>query len=609
MPPLTRLHRRLCSILLVAVATLPLSGQDRVMAPQLNGPVPGPLPVFPSDNWWNQDVTSAPVDPNSAQFIAFINNSTTPRRLHPDFGPVVSSTEMYGIPFATVDGTQPKVSVSFYYSDESDGHNVPFYPIPEEAKTQPYWIEGGQPGNQSPGGDRHMLLIDKDNRILYELFDLFWNGSQWTAGSGARFDLNSNARRPDGWTSADAAGLAIFPGLVRYDEVYQSTEEIRHAFRFTVRASNGYVWPASHRAGSNSQALPMGARMRLKASKDISGYPAAMQKIFRAMKTYGLIVADNGSDMYISGAHHPNWDNGILNPAFHSLNANDFDVLQLGWRGSCAASSAPAAPTGFAAASNGLQANFSWTLPTTGGSYSTLVLEAGSGPGLANLASVPLSPTATSFSATGPAGTYYVRLRATNACGNVVSSEAILTLGTTCTPPGVPGAPVASVSGSNVSLTWTAGSGATSHVFEAGSAPTQANLLVTQVNGTSISAAAPSGTYYVRTRGRNACGTSAPSADTTVVVGGCTAPGAGSSLTSTVSGRTVTLNWGASSGATEYVLEVGSTTGASNVLVTSMGTLTSFSALAPPGTYFVRIRPRNACGSGGASNEVVITVV
>ena len=143
--------------------------------------------------------------------------------------------------------------------------------------------------------------------------------------------MNTNDRRPDGWTSADAAGLAILPGLVRYDEAF-GTEDIRHAFRVTVRATNGYVFPASHRAGSTAGALPMGARLRLKASKDLSGFPPELQRIFRAMKRYGLIVADNGSDMFISGAYDPRWSNDILNPAFRALTASDFEVITLGHR-------------------------------------------------------------------------------------------------------------------------------------------------------------------------------------------------------------------------------------------------------------------------------------
>ena len=144
------------------------------------------------------------------------------------------------------------------------------------------------------------------------------------------FDLSANGRRPEGWTSADAAGLAVLPGLVRYDEA--SRGPVRHALRMTVRATNGYVWPASHRAGSTSGALPMGARLRLKTAVDVSRHSPIVQNIFRAMQTHGLIVADNGSDMYVTGTMDSRWDNGILNPAFRSLTANDFEVIQLGWR-------------------------------------------------------------------------------------------------------------------------------------------------------------------------------------------------------------------------------------------------------------------------------------
>jgi len=304
------------------VAALPLAGQ-----PVRNGALPAPLPLFPRDNWWNTDVSAAPVDAKSASFISFVGPT---RGMHPDFGGDSGdpSSPIYGMPYVVVSGTQPRVSVSFDYDDESDHGG---YPIPEEAKTQQKWIEGGLAGNDpNADGDRHMLIVDRDNRILYELYALAWSGTAWTAGSGAIFPLDSNARRPDGWTSADAAGLAILPGLIRYDEVF-GPDPIRHAFRVTVRATNGYVFPASHRAGSTTNALPMGARLRLKASKDISQFSPPVQKIFQAMKTYGLIVADNGSDMYVSGTYDTRWDNDVLNPAFSSIKASDFEVVQLGW--------------------------------------------------------------------------------------------------------------------------------------------------------------------------------------------------------------------------------------------------------------------------------------
>jgi hypothetical protein len=250
------------------------------------------------------------------------------RTLHPDFGP-----SPYGIPYISVGGNQMRAPVTFVdYGSESDTgfHGENGYPIPTEARTQPNYIEGAAPGGGT-SGDRHLIVVDRDRWVLFELFATRWNNGRWEAGSGAVFDLSSNARRPEGWTSADAAGLAILPGLVRYDEA-ASGREIRHAFRVTVRATNGYVWPASHRAGSSGGALPMGARLRLKSSKNIAAYPAYIQRIVRAMQIYGLIVADNGSDMYISGAMDSRWNNDELNPAFRSLTAGDFEVVQLGWR-------------------------------------------------------------------------------------------------------------------------------------------------------------------------------------------------------------------------------------------------------------------------------------
>jgi hypothetical protein len=310
------------------------------------GPLPGPLPLFPANNWWNLDISNAPVDPASASYISFIGGSRT---LHPDFGGNVSpgSVQVYGFPYAVVDGTTPLRTVQFQYADESDGvdhstnRSVPFYPIPDEAITQTHWIEGGEPGNVDlrSSSDRHLLIVDRDHRYLFELYNVFYDGTGWQAGSGAFFDLSRSDRRPDGWTSADAAGLAILPGLVRYDEV-SGPDEIRHAFRVTVRATNGYVYPASHRAGSTPGALPMGARLRLKASVNLSGFPPDAQKIFRAMQHYGLIVADNGSDMYVSGTYDTRWNNDVLNPAFGALKASDFDVITLGY-----AAGPPAAPT------------------------------------------------------------------------------------------------------------------------------------------------------------------------------------------------------------------------------------------------------------------------
>jgi hypothetical protein len=333
---MARQHGGVLAATLVSMATL---GGVAVAAPSvLGGVLPGPLPIFPATNWWNLDVSTAPIDPSSSSYIAFIGSTRT---MHPDFGGDVSpgSVQVYGFPYAVVDSTVTKRAVQFQYAAESDGVNhltnisTPFYPIPDEAIGQAHWIEGGDPGTVDlrSSSDRHLLIVDRDQRYLYELYNVFYDGSGWRAGSGAFFDLNTNARRPETWTSADAAGLAILPGLVRYDEVFGSGE-IRHAFRVTVRATNGYVYPASHRAGSTTGALPMGARLRLKATRDLSAFPLEVQKIFRAMQRYGLIVADNGSDLYVSGTYDTRWDNGVLNPAFRALTASDFDVITLGYQ-------------------------------------------------------------------------------------------------------------------------------------------------------------------------------------------------------------------------------------------------------------------------------------
>jgi hypothetical protein len=307
------------------------------------GALPGPLPLFPADNWWNADVTSAPVDQNSATFIAWIGAT---QGMHPDFGGDAGATAIYGMPYIVVPGTQPLEPMAFDYVTESDTGapgRPAGYPIPVAAKTQPHWIEGGYPGNCDSSyagspcrGDKHVLIVDQDHRFLFET----WNtrclpaGSAsctWRAGSGAVFSLDSNARRPEGWTSADAAGLAILPGLVRYDEA-TGAGPILHAFRVTLRDSNGYVYPASHVAGSNPNAPPLGTRLRLKASKDLSTFPAIARKIFQAMKTYGLIFADNGTDLYVQGTYDTRWDNGVLNPAFSGIHGSDFEVIQLGWQ-------------------------------------------------------------------------------------------------------------------------------------------------------------------------------------------------------------------------------------------------------------------------------------
>lgn len=299
----------------------------------LLGDLPGGS-LFPRGDPWTVDVSGAPVDTASSRFLDFLSGRTAAnpgatRALHPDFGP-----PPYGIPYVVVAGTQPLEPVTFtLYGDESDDGapgRPSGYPIPVAARTLPGWIEGNVAGGGS-SGDRHLLIVDRDRRLLFETWATRWNASlgRWEAGSGAAWDLGTMPARPDGWTSADAAGLAILPGLVRFDE---AAGEIRHAFRFTARATNGRVWPATHSAGSTSGAPPMGLRLRLKASTDLSGYPQDVRRIFQAMKTYGLVLADNGSDLYVTGTMDARWNNDVLNPAFASLTADDFDVIERGWR-------------------------------------------------------------------------------------------------------------------------------------------------------------------------------------------------------------------------------------------------------------------------------------
>ena len=271
-------------------------------------------PIFPSDNIWNTLVDDLPVDSDSNAYITTIGAS---RGLHPDFGSGTWDGGPIGIPYTVVDGSQPEVNVDFDYADESDPGP---YPIPPDAP-----IEGGDLSS----GDRHVLVLDRDACILYELYAAYpkLDGS-WEAGSGAVFDLESNALRPEGWTSADAAGLPILPGLVRYDEV--SSGEIQHALRFTApQTRRAYDWPARHFASSLTGAAypPMGKRFRLKAGFDISGFSEEVQVILRALKKYGMILADNGSAWYISGAPDSRWDNDMLVSELGQVKGSNFEAV------------------------------------------------------------------------------------------------------------------------------------------------------------------------------------------------------------------------------------------------------------------------------------------
>jgi hypothetical protein len=269
---------------------------------------------FPASSPWNTDISGAPVDPNSDALIA----SCGIRNLHPDFGTTWNGAPN-GIPYVVVDGSLPRVPVSFEYDDESDPGP---YPIPANPP-----IEGGPNGS----GDRHVLVVDRDDWMLYELFAAYPRGDGgWQAGSGAIFDLDSNALRPAGWTSADAAGLPIFPGLVRYDEVVEQGE-IRHALRFTCPSTRrAYVPPARHWASSstNSALPPMGMRVRLEAGFDTTPFPSEVRVILEALKRYGMFVADNGSGWYVSGAPDSRWDDDRLG-ALKTVPSTAFEVVRM----------------------------------------------------------------------------------------------------------------------------------------------------------------------------------------------------------------------------------------------------------------------------------------
>jgi hypothetical protein len=268
--------------------------------------------VFPASSAWNQRVDALPVAADSARLVQSIGLTAG---MHADFGSGLYEGRPIGIPFDVVSHATPRSRVSFDYADESD--RVP-YPIPKAVH-----IEGGR----SSDGDRHALLLDRDACKLYELYALYPRGGGWHAGSGALWNLRSNALRPAGWTSADAAGLPIFPGLARYDEVARGV--IDHALRFTApRTRKAYVYPARHYASSSDDPSlpPMGLRVRLKADVDISGFPRQARVVLQALKTYGMILADNGSSWYVSGAPNPKWSNDDLH-SLGRITGADFEVV------------------------------------------------------------------------------------------------------------------------------------------------------------------------------------------------------------------------------------------------------------------------------------------
>jgi hypothetical protein len=312
--------------LLAATASVSLgahNGPDQIDSPAVPsaqavrvrppGPTVGGCPVFPSDNPWNQRVDTAPLHPDSAAIIAKIQ-SVGGDFLHPDFGESAS----YGIPFVVVPSTQPEVPITYdAYGDESDPG--PF-PIPLDAP-----VEGA-----GASGDRHVLIVREGTCELFELFVARRSSGGWVANSGARWNLTSGALRPIGWTSADAAGLPILPGLVRYDEV--AAGEIRHAIRITfAQTRRAFILPATHFASSRTDPTlpPMGLRLRLRADFDISGLTGQARVIAEAMKTYGVIVADNGSNWYFQGGTDPRWNDRDLGQ-LKRIPGTAFEVVDTG---------------------------------------------------------------------------------------------------------------------------------------------------------------------------------------------------------------------------------------------------------------------------------------
>jgi hypothetical protein len=299
-----------------------LTGASLGIGASLNGAVP-----FPADNAWNTDISTAPVDPNSDNLIASIGLTTG---LHPDFGAGYYGGSIIGIPYVVVSNSQPLVPVTFKpYADQSDPGP---YPIPPNAP-----IEGMRKNGKAPSGDRHVLVVDRDSNLIYEMWSSVPQnaGASWKAGSGAIFHADSDDVRPTAqpcWTSADAAGLPIFPGLARYDEVAAGL--IPHALRFTVQNTRAaYVAPANHWASSNTDTNlpPMGMRVRLKASYVIpAGFSKQTKVILQALKTYGMFVADNGSNWFISGAPDSHWNNNKLVNELRTVTGSNFEVVQMG---------------------------------------------------------------------------------------------------------------------------------------------------------------------------------------------------------------------------------------------------------------------------------------
>ena len=563
-------------------------------------PTVGNCTVFPASNIWNTPVDQLSVSPSSSAWVTTIGPT---KPVHADFGSGLYQGAPIGIPYITVPGSQQKYPVTFTYADESDPGP---YAIPLTAP-----IEGGAQST----GDRHTLSVDTDNCILYELYAAYPQAASWAAGSGAIFNLLSNALRPSGWTSTDSAGLPVFPGLLRYDEI--AAGEIRHAIRFTVpQTQKAFVWPARHYASSltGTQYPPMGARFRLRAGFDISGYSAANQIILRALKKYGMMLADNGSAWYISGAPDSRWDNDDLHKLGQvlgsDLEAVDVSSLMIDPNSGQAAQSTTVSVV-VSPSSASVQTNTTkqFTATVTNATTQTVNWSVNNAPGgnstvgLVNTTGLYTAP------AMPPAGgTVTVQAASTvspsaigSALVTVISPPVAPTLSSIAPSSGIQGAKVAvTLAGSNFQ------SGATIAVSGTGVSVTG----VTVVNSTKITATfviattATTGAHSVTVM--TGAGTSAPQSFTV------NAPPAKPTLTSltpnaAARGTTVnvTLN-GTNFTSPATVAVQGGATSVSNVVVVNSTTITAIFHVSSSATR--RSRNTTVTTSAGTSNAEPFTV-
>lgn len=446
-PSRRRSHPALFIVGMGLVLCAAAAGAGSILVGHAQSPMIGGCPIFPADNIWNTPVTNLPVDANSNAYINSIGANTG---MHPDFGAGQWQGAPIGIPYIVVPQGQAKVPVSFTYASESDPGP---YPIPANAP-----IEGGA----SSTGDRHVLVVEQGTCKLYETWSSYpqGGGTSWQAGSGALFDLTSNNLRSDTWTSADAAGLPILPGLVRHDEVAAGV--INHALRFTVvHTRNTYVWPARHQASSSTNAAypPMGQRFRLKASFNISGYSHDTQVILTALKTYGMIIADNGSNWYLSGAPDPGWDDnalvtelgGIKGLNFEAVNENSLQISA----NSGQAAVPPAAPSALNAAPiSTSKIDLNWTDNAVNESGFYIERKTGLNGTYATIAIAPANSVLYHDTNLTDNTTYYYQIRAFNSYG----FSATLGPASAVTPLAVPLAPsnlsVWAISPTQVKMLW-----------------------------------------------------------------------------------------------------------------------------------------------------------